>query len=224
MSDLIIVQSIEDIILDPWKEDYDRRNVRRNYVRKDSLELLDKFNKLVEMKNLSVLEPFKDLGETKVEFINFILKERIRKELNYKLLVDLGDEFYYLVLPECQPNLMYKNMIFFKSNIEKLETDMIRFINKQKKDGIFNYLKLKPYISINVKITNKIELIKDFINLFNISENNLFRISFDTVDNSSQPLNGFALLIGQNNLYASIKGESSNLEFLLFVKDYFSRF
>ena len=143
MNDLIIVQPVEDIILEAKKEDYDyeRRSISRIRARKDSLELLDKFNKFVEMKSLNVLDPYKNLGETELEFINFIIKERIRKELNYKFLVDLGDDFYYLVLPECPPKFMYKNMIFFKSNLEKLEIDMIRFINKKKRMGfsiIFN--------------------------------------------------------------------------------------
>lgn len=226
MNDLIIIQPVEDIILEAKKEDYDyeKRYVSRIRARKDSLELLDKFNKFVEMKSLNVLDPYKDLGETEVEFINFIVKERIRKELNYNFLVDLGDDFYYLVLPECPPSFVYKNMIFFKSNLERLETDVIRFINKKKKDGIFKHLQLKRRLIIYCKIANKIELIEDFINAFNVSENDLYRISFDTVSNSSHPIDKLHLLIGYNKVYASINGEPSNLEFLLFVKDYFSRF
>jgi hypothetical protein len=224
MNDLIIVQPVEDIILEAKKDNYEGRYISRTYDREDSLELLDKFNKFVEMKSLKVLDPYKNLGETELEFINFIIKERIRKELNYKFLVDLGDDFYYLVLPDCPPKFLYNNMIFFKSNLERLETDMIRFINKKKKDGIFNHFQLKPRISIDCKITNKIELIKDFIKAFNVSENDLYRISFGTVDDFSYTIADLQLLIGYNKVYASIDGESSDLEFLLFVKDYFSRF
>lgn len=226
MGDLIIVQPVEDIILKAKKEDYyyERRSIKMNYDRKDSLELLDKFNKFAEMKSFNILDPYKTLGEIEVEFINFIVKGRIRKELKYKFLVDLGDDFYYLFLPDCPPNFMYKNMIFFKSNLDRLETDMIRFINKIKKDEIFKYFELQSYITINSKIANKIELINDFVNAFNVSENDIYRISFGTENNSSHHLDELVLLMGKNEVYASIQGEFSDLEFLLFVKDYFSRF
>ena len=106
MVELFIIQPIQDIILDPEKEDsrYKRTIVRRGYDREDSLEMLDKFKKFVEMNSLNLLDLYKHLGETEIEFIEFILKERIRKELNYKFLLDLGDKFYHLVLPECPPN------------------------------------------------------------------------------------------------------------------------
>jgi len=144
--------------------------------------------------------------------------------LKYKFLLDLGDGFYQIVLPDCPSNFIYKNMILFKSNLEMLETDMIRFINKQKKDETFNHFLFKPRISIDCKIEKNIELIKDFISLFSISKNYLNRISFGTVDKFSQPIKDLHLLIGDNNIYVSIDGKASNLEFLLFVKEYFSRF
>lgn len=226
MGELIILQPIDEIILEPKKEEtrYNRTIVRRVYKREDSLERLDKFKKFVEMESLEVLDPYKHLGETEVEFFDFILKERIRKKLNYKFLLDLGDGFYQIVLPNCPSNYIYKNMILFKSNLEILETDMIRFINKQKKDKIFNHFLFKPRISIDCKIEKNIELIKDFISLFSISKNDLSRIVFGTGDKFFQPIKDLRLLIGDNNIYASIDGEASNLEFLLFVKEYFSRF
>jgi len=226
MGELIILQPIDDIILEPKKEEsrYNRTIVRRVYEREDSLERLDKFKKFVKMESLEVLDPYKHLGETEVEFFDFILKERIRKKLNYKFLLDLGDGFYQIVLPNCPSNFIYKNMILFKSNLEMLETDMIRFINKQKNDKTFNHFLFKPRISIDCKIEKNIELIKDFISLFSISKNDLSRIIFDTVDKFSQPIKDLHLLIGDNNIYVSIDGQASNLEFLLFVKEYFSRF
>jgi len=226
MGELIIIQPIDDIILEPEKEEsrYNRTIVRRVYGREDSLERLDKFKKFVKMESLEVLDLYKKLGETEVEFIDFILKERISKELKYKFLLDLGDGFYQIVLPDCPSNFIYKNMILFKSNLEMLETDMIRFINKQKKDETFNHFLFKPRISIDCKIEKNIELIKDFISLFSISKNYLNRISFGTVDKFSQPIKDLHLLIGDNNIYVSIDGKASNLEFLLFVKEYFSRF
>ncbi len=226
MGELIILQPIDDIILKPEKEEsrYNSAIVRRVYGREDSLERLDKFNKFVKMESLEVLDLYKELGETEVEFIDFILKERIRKELKYKFLLDLGDGFYQIVLPDCPSNFIYKNMILFKSNLEMLETDMIRFINKQRKDEIFNHFLFKSRISIDCKIEKNIELVKDFISLFSMSNNYLSRIIFGAVDKFSKPLKNLHLLIGVNNIYVSIDGKASNLEFLLFVKEYFSRF
>ena len=101
---------------------------------------------------------------------------------------------------------------------------MIKYINKQKKDEIFNYLQLSRNIYIYKKITNEIELINNFIKFIRTPKNGLSRISFDTIGNSSSYIEDLDILIGKNNLYASIRGESSNLEFLLFVKEYFSRY
>ncbi len=225
MGELIILQPIRDIFLEPQKEisNYKRRIVRRSYEREDSLEMFDKFKKFSKLKSLNVLDPFEHLGETEVEFIDFILKERIRKELNYKFLVDLGDGFYLLVLPECPHEFIYKTMIFFKSNLEMLEKDMIRFINK-KKDEIFNHFQLKSRVSIDCKIEKNKDLIKSFINLFSISKNDLHQISFGTANRSSQPLRDLEVLIGDKKIYISIEGNPSDLEFLLFVKEYYNRF
>ena len=197
MGDLIILQPIEDILIEPQKEvsTYERRYVRRRYEREASLEMLDKFNKFAELKSINVLEKFDYLGESVIEFIDFIIKERIRKELKYKFIVDLGDDFYLIFLPECPSNFIYKNMILFKSNIEMLETDMIRFITKQKKDEIFNHFLLKSRISIDCKIEKNKDLIKDFINLFSISENDLNQINFGTVNRSSKALKDLKILI-----------------------------
>lgn len=226
MVELIIFHPINDIILEPEKEEYHykRTITRRVYDREDSLEMLDKFKKFAKINSLDILDPFKNLGDTEIKFLDFILKERIRKDLKYKFLIDLGDNFYHIVLPDCPTNFIYKNMILFKSNLEMLETDMIRYINRQKKDKIFNHFILKSRITINCKIEKNIDLIKDFIDLFSISKNDIERIVFDIVGKLSQPIEDVQLFKGNIDIFVSIDGNPSNLEFLLFVKEYFSRF
>ena len=225
MSELFILQPIEDMIQNPEKEGSSyRRKVRRGYDGESSLEMLDKFKKIAEVTSLEVLDEYNHLGVAEIEFIDFILQERIRKKLDYLFFLDLGDGFHQLFFPECPSNLLYKNMIYFKSNLERLEKDMIRFINKQKNDKIFNHYLFGPRIYIYCKVEKKIGLINEFIDHFSMTENDLYRIKFEIFDKSSQPIEDLAVLTGSNKHYVSIKGKASDLRFLLFVKEYFSRF
>ncbi len=213
------------MIQNPEKEGSSyRRKVRRGYDGESSLEMLDKFKKIAEVTSLEVLDEYNHLGVAEIEFIDFILQERIRKKLDYLFFLDLGDGFHQLFFPECPSNLLYKNMIYFKSNLERLEKDMIRFINKQKNDKIFNHYLFGPRIYIYCKVEKKIGLINEFIDHFSMTENDLYRIKFEIFDKSSQPIEDLAVLTGSNKHYVSIKGKASDLRFLLFVKEYFSRF
>ncbi|MHA1328109.1 MAG: hypothetical protein ACTSRH_12435 [Promethearchaeota archaeon] len=224
MKKLILLQPIEKILLEDEKEEYFHNKIYiREFSKKDSsLELLNKFKKFVSLRSLKVINPYENLPKEELEYLDFILKDRIRKKLKYVFLVDLGSNFYLSVLPECPHYMIYRIFILFKSSLDELETNIINFINKKKKENIFSNIIFRPYITINCKIEKEVQIIRDFINLFNLSKNGLFSIRFNTFKKNE--LDSLRILLGKEKFYLSIDGDPSNLEFLLFIKEYFSRF
>ncbi len=227
MNELIIAHAVKNIVLEPKEEEYSfprRISYRDIEVTEESLEVLNKFGKLTKKESLKILDVEKELEPVEMEFIKFVIESRIKKKLKYKLLVNLYNNYHYIVLPECTSNFIYQNMIFFKSDLKNLEADMIKYINIRRKEKIFKYLELKDNISIYKKIDKNIEDLNNFIKLYNPSPKEIYRITFDSCDTYDHPINEFKILIGLNDNYVSIKGSPTDLEFLLFVKDYYPRF
>lgn len=200
-----------------YKERYKHLIRKRN---EDSLELLEKFKSLTNEKSINILNPEKKLEPQKKEFYDFIINERIRKKLEYRLMVEVK-EYDYFLFPECHPRWVYRNMVMFKTNINNLESSMIQFIRDRKSEEFFQYLQFKENISIYKKLDLKAEDINGFIKSFNFKDLDLSRIIFESSDHK-EFIDQMDILIGVNDYYLSIKGSPTDLDFLISAKRYLS--
>lgn len=209
---------------------YDRKIItksrHREHTEIQSLEKFRRFNMVV--KNLNLNQKELDLGDleaTKNEFVEFILRDRIKIRMKYKNFLSLNDKYDLFFFPECPNDLIYQTFILFSSKIDELETSIIEYIDFIRKSDIKKYIVFKPYISVYCKVNKKFNYIQDFVNHFShLEEHDIYRIKFESSQKDENFIEYTTLLIGKPNYYISIQYNYNDLSFYLFAKDYLKKF
>ncbi|MBN1214672.1 MAG: hypothetical protein JXA99_04445 [Candidatus Lokiarchaeota archaeon] len=188
---------------------------RENFSIKD----LDNLNKYIKINNLEKKEIFEDLTESESEFIGFILKDRIKKELRIKIRIDLG-KYHIFIFPECPSNLVYRSFLLLTSDLETFEKDLIDYLGFKEKTKDFTFLQTKKIIHLYMKIKNENEIIDKFLNTFASKE----RFQNIIILNNKLSKDSRRILIGEKTNYLSSIGNIFDLDYILNIKEYLRRF
>ena len=226
-----IIQKIESLGSETKRdletvEDSRKRHLYRKYLleeRDGSLVLLDEFNKFLEIYHFKKSE-LKALDIKTQEFLNFVLNNRIKKELTYKFVVNLNSQYLLFFFPECPQELLYETFILFRTTIKNIENDMINYLTFIKDSAFKKSIQLSPNIHCYVKINPKYNYVNEFIEKFSYSDEfKLYRIRFDYNREINEYINNSNILVGKDVHYLSSSGTASDLNYILFIKDYFTR-
>jgi len=222
MSEIFVINEVHRLIFDRdrEKDPMTRRRESLSRSRRTSLGALEEFKEFVEKMGLNPTEINKSFDDQEKSFYNFIINARIRKELRYQLHVKIKD-YHYIVLPECPQNFIYKNMILFKTSLEDLETSMIKFVNDIKKNEAFDYVDFGRSISLYLEIKSGNKIVEDFLKMFKLDDENIYRVNIDFENYRSKDVK---ILTSDGTNYISLGGSPTDLEFLIFAKEYFSKF
>ncbi len=228
---LYIIQKIENLKIERNKHRELIERPRKSYTlgriyfeeKSSSLELLDEFSKFLERYHFEKSK-LTDLDQKSKELIDFILNDRIKKELTYKFIINLNKKYQLFFFPECPIELLYKNFIFHKTTLETIENDMIAYLKFIRNSEFKKSIELSPEIHCYMKINPEYDFINKLIEKFSYSEElRLYRIIFDYWEENIEYINNCQILIGKNALYLMSSGDASDINYMLFIKDYYKR-
>ncbi len=229
---IFIIQKIDDLRLKPKSEReiiFDKGRSRHNLERYQmdrknrSLELMDRFKRFLKEFNLKKVE-LEGVNEKNQELIEFILKDRIKKKLVYKHVVNLNGDYQLFFFPECPRNLVYRIFIVISTTLKNIENDMIKYLRFIKNSEFRGSLELDPEIHTYIKINPKFEFINTFVERFSFSENKkLYRIKLEPEDGEEEFNIKSTILIGDENNYLLSRGLAYDLNYILIVKEYYKK-
>jgi len=227
---LYIIQKIESFQSEEKRDviEESRRKLkfRRNLIEENnnSLVLLNEFNKFLETHHL-IKSELNEYDQETQEFMDFVLNDRIKKELTYKFIVNLNSKYLMLSFPECSKRLIYKNFILFKTTIKNIENEMINYLIFIKNSEVMKSVDLSTNIHCYLKINPAYNFVNEIIEKFSYSDKlRLYRIKFEYREEVNEYFNNCDILTGKEASYLSSNGTASDLNYILFVKDYFNRF
>lgn len=199
--------------------EYTLRRVRR----KNTLKLIKDANIVIEKLGLknSQIDINKDNFEEK-EFLNFILNKRISEKLEKIKLIDLGEKYKFLFLPELfEKDLIYDRGILFKVNVNHLENDFIQYIEFLDKKELYRYFDLAPALDVFFKTSKINDFLIPLKDKFEINSAKINRIRI--VLSLNEIYGQINLLEGFNEYYINITGSYTNLGFLMFLRKLFDQ-
>lgn len=228
---IYIIQTIEDIRLEPKRdrEFIDKRKIRypidRYFIEKvdSSLEMMDKFKKFLEKYKLKSLE-LDEVKEKNKEFIQFVLKDRIKKRLVYKFIVNLNNDYQLFFFPECPKGLVYKIFIVITTTLNNIENDMIKYLTFIKNSEFRRNIELDPEIHSYIKINPKNDFINTLVEKLSFSEDKkLYRLKLDFQESEEELDIQNRILIGEEYNYLSSRGLANDLNYILVIKEYYKK-
>lgn len=180
------------------------------------------FKDYIDKFNLTEIPYAEKLNSTKKKFLNFIIEDRINIELNEIFRTDINN-LNIFVIPKCPSSKIYKSFILFKSDINNIESDVIKFLKKKKEIESLKGLHYSDKLHIYIDMSEEINIFKTLFNTLKLEKFNISRIKFDTKQEDFNPIQNTNILVGRDSFYLSTSGKENDLNYLIFISDYLNQ-